>query len=66
MLHISGSKLDRLQLDWRRELKENVVAILRNQAPEEGLAPVGFGDAVLLVVLDVRLCLGGWVLVGSE
>lgn len=66
MFHISGNKFDGFQFHRWRQLKENEVAILRHQTPEEGLAPVGFGDAVLLIVLDVRLGLGWWVLVGRE
>ena len=39
---------------------------MRDKAPIEGLAPISSADAVVLVMLDVRISLGGRVLVRSE
>ena len=53
-------------LDGRSKLKEDEVSALRDKAPIEGLAPISSADAVVLVMLDVRVSLGGRVLVRSE
>ena len=66
VFHVSGNESDRSQRDGRHQLKENEVTALRHEAPIERLSPVSPRDAVMLVVLDVRLGPGGRVLVRRE
>ncbi len=53
-------------LDGRSELEKNEVSTLRDEAPVEGLTPVGSCDAVVLIVFDIRISLGSRVFVWSE
>lgn len=69
MLRISRHELVSGESHGRLKVESNGITGLRGEAPEESVSLVGPDEAVVLVVLDRRLCKGqnrGWILTPDE